>query len=161
MGAERAISHHLLPPLCKGRWRTDVSRRGCRSGAGESRLVLSARSCTTPTTPQSGPFGPASSPYTGEPSPAGDGVLSLSRLRRQLPRQREPSPAGDGVLSLSRLRRQLPRQREPSPAGGGQGIGAAETPGIKAAGAERNQRIVSCAQAEGLGVLQAVLPAAF
>ena len=38
---------------------------------------------------------------------------------------------------------------------------SAETPGIKAAGSERNQRIVSCAQAEGLGVLQAVLPAAF
>ena len=36
---------------------------------------------------------------------------------------------------------------------GGQGIGAAETPGIKAAGSERNQRIGSRAQA--------VLPAAF
>lgn len=60
------------------------------------------------------------------------GLLSLSRLRRQLPRQREPSEKrfleggiplerfGEaprrkfGFLSFGRLRRQLPHQREPS-----------------------------------------------
>ena len=36
--ALRTTSHHPLPPLCKGRWRTNVSRRGCRSGAGEGYL---------------------------------------------------------------------------------------------------------------------------
>ena len=69
---ERAFSHHPLPPLCKGRWRTNVSRRGCRSGAGEVVLQPSARSYPVLTTPQSGPDGPATSPYTGEASPAGD-----------------------------------------------------------------------------------------
>ena len=55
MGAERATSQLPLPPLCKGRWRTNVSRRGCRHGAGEVVLHPSARSYTLPTTPQSGP----------------------------------------------------------------------------------------------------------
>ena len=50
-----ADSHRPLPPLCKGRWRTNVSRRGCRLGAGEVVLHPSARSYTPPTTPQSGP----------------------------------------------------------------------------------------------------------
>ena len=36
---KRASSHRPLPPLCKGRWRTNVSRRGCRSGAGEGGLI--------------------------------------------------------------------------------------------------------------------------
>ena len=47
----------ILPPLCKGRWRTNVSRRGCRHGAGEGGLVPEARSYTLPTTPQSNPSG--------------------------------------------------------------------------------------------------------
>ncbi len=71
-----------------GRWRTNVSRRGCRRGAGEGILQPSAP-YTTPTTPQSGPDGPASSPYTGEPR--GWDILCGAAHDQE----GEPSPAGD------------------------------------------------------------------
>ena len=49
-----------------------MSRRGCGYGAGEGRLVPSARSCTTPTTPQSGPFALTAPLTQGSQAPRGD-----------------------------------------------------------------------------------------
>ena len=57
LGGSFLFPSPILPPLCKGRWRTNVSRRGCRHGAGEGGLVPKARSYTLPTTPQSNPSG--------------------------------------------------------------------------------------------------------
>ena len=63
----------VLPPLCKGRWRTNVSRRGCRSGAGEGGLLSEARSYPIPTTPQSNPSGLPAPLTQGSQAPRGDG----------------------------------------------------------------------------------------
>ena len=97
---KRASSHHPLPPLCKGRWRTNVSRRGCRSGAGEGGLVPSARSYTIPTTPQSGP--------AALPAPLTQGSQALRGTKvppRREPggRNREPVPAAWGRFQYRSL----------------------------------------------------------
>ena len=65
-------------------------------------------------TPFSAPAGaepfPAAQAQSGMPRADGLRILSLSRLRRQLPRQREPSGLG------YRLSSPVPRRRKPSPA---------------------------------------------
>ena len=75
----------------KGRWRTNAKRRGCRHGAGEDILQPVSRSCTTPTTPQSGPAALPAPLTQGSQAPRGTGASP----------SREPSPAGDGGFSFA------------------------------------------------------------
>ena len=96
-------------------------------------------------------FGAVLSAYTiWSASPHGlcavGAFLSLSRLRRQLPRQREQKGRGAGrtqrpgaFLSLSRLRRQLPRQREQKGDAGAQEL-TWGIPDLQPAGGKRNTK---------------------